>query len=64
MTLTRDRPTDRLALEFVRTSTELAEARDRQAQKDSTAHCAAVADWLDRIDRILDMFLETGRASQ
>ena len=61
MTTVCDSLSDQLNLEFARACDVLAAARDRQAQKDSPAHRAAVAESRAKIDQILDMFLESGR---
>ena len=42
---------------------EWAEARLQQQQKDTPAHRAAVAEWTDRVDAVLDMYLDVRRAA-
>jgi hypothetical protein len=42
---------------------EWAEARLQQQTKDTPAHRAAVAEWTDRIDALLDLYLEAGLAA-
>ena len=42
---------------------EWAEARLQQQAKDTPAHRAAVAEWTDRIDALLDLYLEAGLAA-
>ena len=64
MTTVCDNLTNQLALEFAWACTKLAEAQLRQAEKDSTAYRAAVAAGRARIDDVLDMYLETGRAGR
>jgi hypothetical protein len=64
MTTVCDNLTDQLILEFAWACTELAAVQLRQAQKDSTAHRAAVAAGRARIDDVLDMYLETGWAGR
>ena len=49
--------------EFAVTSGKWSEARSQQQRKDTPAHRAAVAAWTDRIDAVLDMYLETRRAA-
>ena len=39
---------------------EVAEAQDRQRGKDTPAHRSAVAEARDRVDALLDMYLEIG----
>ena len=46
---------------------EWAEARLQQQQKDTPAHRAAVAEWTERIDAVLDLYLDArppGRLSR
>ena len=42
---------------------EWSEARSQQQQKDTPAHRAAVAEWTDRVDAVLDMYLDVRRAA-
>jgi hypothetical protein len=46
-----------LAVDFSRARAELAEAKLRQDEKDSSANRAAVAECRTRIDAVLDMYL-------
>ena len=46
-----------LRVDFSRTCAQLAEARLRQDEKDTSANRAAVADCWTRIDAVLDMYL-------
>ncbi len=49
--------------DFARASGTWSEARSRQQRKDTPAHRAAVAECTDRIDAVLDMYLEVRRAA-
>ena len=48
-----------LRLEFALGCSELTEARDRQRRKDTPAHRASVVGVLERIDGVLDMYLQS-----
>jgi hypothetical protein len=48
---------DELNVDFSRACVQLAEARLRQDEKDTSANRAAVADCWTRIDAVLDMYL-------
>ena len=48
---------DELSVDFSRARAELAEARLRQDEKDTSANRAAVAECWTRIDAVLDMYL-------
>jgi hypothetical protein len=47
-----------LVEEFDLACCEWAEARLQQREKDTPAHRAAVAEWTDRIDAVLDVYLD------
>ena len=49
--------------DFAAACTEWSAARSRRQQKDSPAHRAAVAEWTDRIDAVLDMYLDARLAA-
>ncbi|MGY1823240.1 hypothetical protein [Geodermatophilus sp. SYSU D00079] len=51
---------DELEISFARASCDLAEARTRQAAKDTPGHRAAVAECRARLDAVLDMYLAAG----
>jgi hypothetical protein len=51
---------DELEVDFAQAATELAEARTRQAQKDTPDHRVAVAECSARLDAVLDMYLDAG----
>ena len=42
---------------------EWSEARLQQQQKDTPAHRAAVAEWTERIDAVLDLYLDARLAA-
>jgi hypothetical protein len=48
---------DELSVDFSRARAELAEARLRQDEKDTSANRAAVAECWTRIDAVIDMYL-------
>jgi hypothetical protein len=48
---------DELSVDFSRARAQLAEARLRQDEKDTSANRAAVAECWTRIDAVLDMYL-------
>ncbi len=48
---------DELSVDFLRACAQLAEARLRQDERDTSANRAAVADCWTRIDAVLDMYL-------
>lgn len=57
-TLTSDLRTE-LDADLAGAALDLAEARLLRRQKDSAAHRRTVAEWLDRIDALLDMRLDS-----
>ena len=58
LTMTTSGLRDELEVDFGRASCELAEARSRQAEKDTPDHRADVAECSARIDAVLDMYLD------
>ena len=52
-----------LEKDFALASGEWSEARSQQQRKDTPAHRAAVAEWTDRIDAVLDMYLDVRLAA-
>jgi hypothetical protein len=60
MTATHTSLVEELRQEFCRARLQLAQARVRQALKDTPDNRAAVAECRTQIDRILDMHLEIG----
>jgi hypothetical protein len=64
MTIVQDTLGDELYLDLSRACVELAEARSRQAERDSAANRADVAECHARIDLLLDMLLETMSSSE
>jgi hypothetical protein len=55
--------TDEIQRDFFRARAQLAHARRHQADKDTPANRAAVAQWLAFIDAVLDMYLDTGHGT-
>jgi hypothetical protein len=58
MTITSNDLQTELEVDLCGAAVQLAEARLRRSQKDNPAHRRAVAEWLDRIDALLDMRLD------
>lgn len=61
MTITYNSLIGQITDDFTQACAELAQARLHQRLKDSKANRSAVAEWRDKIDALLDMFLETER---
>ena len=49
--------------DFAMASFEWTEACNQQQRKDTPSHRAAVAEWTDRIDAVLDMYLDARLAA-
>jgi hypothetical protein len=64
MTIVQDTVGDEILLDLSRAWIELAEARTRQAERDSSANRAAVAECHAGIDSLLDMLLESTSRSE
>ncbi len=60
--IVQDDLVDQFTVDFSAACVDLARARTSQQRKDTPAHRDAVRAGYARIDALLDMFLETGRA--
>jgi hypothetical protein len=63
MTMTVDDLRDVLGADFTQMCAELAEARSRQNQKDTASNRVCMTTCQARIDTLLDLYLEMGRAA-
>jgi hypothetical protein len=59
MSVVHDTLGDEILLDLSRACLELSEARTRQAERDTSANRAVLAECHTRMDSLLDMFLES-----
>ena len=64
MTIVQDHLVDQIGVDFAEACAELTRARLRRQEKDSSANRSAVVECHARIDVVLDLFLEMGRAGR